>query len=79
MDARTAFGVVAVSSMLLFYTLEPRAAAFVLAFAIASAASSVYGFLVGAWPFGVVEVVWAAVAARRWWLRARSSVNAYVP
>jgi hypothetical protein len=27
---------------------------------------SIYGFLQGAWPFGVVEVVWAAIAVRRW-------------
>jgi hypothetical protein len=79
MDALTAFGVVAVSSMLLFYALEPRAAWFVLAFAIGSFASSLYGFLVGAWPFGVVELVWAAVAAHRWWLRSRTSVDVGVP
>ena len=79
MDAITTFGVVAVSAMLLFYAMESRAAAFVLAFAVASAAASLYGFLVGAWPFGVVELVWAAVAARRWWLRARGAANAYVP
>ena len=79
MDALTAFGVVAVSSMLLFYALESRAPAFVLAFAIASAVSSLYGFLAGAWPFGVVEVIWAAVALRRWWLRSRSPSDAFVP
>ena len=27
---------------------------------------SVYGFLQGAWPFGVVEAIWAVVALRRW-------------
>ncbi len=79
MDALTLFGVVAVSTMLLFYTLEPRNAAFVLAFAGASLASSIYGFLVGAWPFGVVELVWSAVALRRWWLRLHGSPRAYVP
>ncbi len=79
MDAMTAFGVVAVSSMLLFYILEPRDAVFVFGFAIASLAASLYGFLVGAWPFGVVELVWAAVAARRGWLRARGAESAYVP
>ena len=57
MDALTAFGLVAVSMMLLFYTLESRDAGFVLAFAAASLAASAYGFLQGAWPFGVVEVV----------------------
>jgi hypothetical protein len=28
--------------------------------------SSIYGFLSGAWPFGVVELIWAAVALRRY-------------
>lgn len=79
MDLLTAFGVVAVSSMLLFYALEPRHAAFVLTFAIASYASSVYGFLAGAWPFGVVELVWGGVALRRWWLRRSSPADAYAP
>jgi len=69
MDALTAFGLVAVSLMLLFYTLESRDAAFVLAFAAASLAASAYGFLEGAWPFGVIEVAWAAVALRRWRVR----------
>ena len=79
MDGLTLFGVVAVSTMLLFYALEPRDAAFVLAFAAASLASSVYGFLVGAWPFGVVEVVWSAVALRHWWLRQYRPPRAFVP
>jgi hypothetical protein len=26
----------------------------------------VYGFLQGAWPFGLIEVIWAAVAVWRW-------------
>lgn len=62
----TIFGVIAVGSMLVFYALESRTAAFVLAFAVACLASSAYGFLQGAWPFGVVEIVWAGVAFRRW-------------
>ncbi|HLF78203.1 MAG TPA: hypothetical protein VJB57_12015 [Dehalococcoidia bacterium] len=66
MDFLTVFGVVAVGSMLLFYALEDRSAIFVLAFAIACLASSAYGFLQGAWPIGVVELVWAGVAAGRW-------------
>jgi hypothetical protein len=69
-DGLTLFGVVAVFSMLLFYALEERAAVFVLAFAGACLASSAYGFLQGAWPFGVVELVWAGVALQRW--RGRS-------
>jgi hypothetical protein len=38
----------------------------VLGFAAACALGSAYGFLQGAWPFGVVEAVWAGVALRRW-------------
>ncbi len=71
MDPLTVFGALAVSAMLLFYGLEPRSAGFVLAFAAACLASSAYGFLQGAWPFGVVELIWSGVAARRWWLRSR--------
>jgi len=52
--------------MLIAYALEERASIFVLLFAAACGASSVYGFLAGAWPFGIVEAVWAAVAVRRW-------------
>ncbi len=70
MDLLTAFGLVAVTLMLLTYALESRSAWFVLAFAGACLLASAYGFLQGAWPFGVVEVIWAAVAARRWWLRS---------
>jgi hypothetical protein len=38
----------------------------VLAFASGCALSSVYGFLAGAWAFGAVELIWAAVAVQRW-------------
>ena len=67
----TLFGAVAVACMLLFYALEERSPWWVLAFALACAASSVYGWLAGTWPFGVVEGVWALVAFRRW-LRYRA-------
>jgi hypothetical protein len=66
MDALTLYGVCAVVSMLVFYSLENRHPLFVLAFAVACLASSAYGFLQGAWPFGVVEAVWTLVAVRRW-------------
>ena len=69
MDRLTLFGLVAVTLMLVFYALEQRSRHFVLAFAFACALGSTYGFLQGAWPFGVVEAVWAVVAARRWWKR----------
>jgi hypothetical protein len=62
----TLYGVVAVSFMMVMYALERRHRGFVLAFAAGCLLSSVYGFLAGAWPFGVVEVIWAAVALRRY-------------
>lgn len=65
----TIFGVIAVGSMLVFYALEFRSAKFIIAFALACLASSAYGFLQGAWPFGVVEAIWAVIAVRRWGLR----------
>lgn len=69
MDVLTAFGAVAVTAMMLFYALEGRSRIFVLLFAAACLAASAYGFLQGAWPFGVVELVWSGVALRRWWIR----------
>jgi hypothetical protein len=61
------FGLFAVTAMLLTYALEDRSSWFILAFAFACLLGSAYGFLQGAWPFGLVEAVWACVAARRWW------------
>jgi hypothetical protein len=64
----TAFGLLAVGLMMLFYSLEKRSRLCVLAFAGACMMGSVYGFLQGAWPFGLVEAVWSLVALRRWWI-----------
>lgn len=66
MTALTAFGLFAVTAMLICYALESRSPWFTLAFAGACAAGSVYGFLQGAWPFGLVEAVWAIVALDKW-------------
>ena len=66
MDWLSAFGLLAVTAMLVFYALEDRGTRFILAFAGACALASLYGFLQGAWPFGLVEAVWAVIAARRW-------------
>ena len=66
MDALTIFGLVAVTMMLVCYALEARSPWFVLAFAVSCGLGSAYGFLQGAWPFGLVEAVWALVALRRW-------------
>jgi hypothetical protein len=54
--------------MLICYALESRSAWFILGFAFSCVLGSAYGFLQGAWPFGLVEGVWTIVAARRWWL-----------
>ena len=67
MDALTAFGLFAVSAMLVCYACEERSTWFILAFAVACALGSIYGFLQGAWPFGLVEAIWSLVALRRWW------------
>ncbi len=72
MDWLSVFGLFAVTAMLIFYAFEDRGAVFVLAFAGACALGSIYGFMQGAWPFGLVEAVWAVIAARRWWLRAQA-------
>jgi hypothetical protein len=74
MDALSLFGLFAVTAMLVCYALEDRDPFFVLAFAVACALGSAYGFLQGAWPFGLVEAVWAVVALRRW--SVRRGVNA---
>jgi len=66
MDGLTIFGVFAVTAMLVCYALEDRSRWFILAFAGACALGSAYGFLQGAWPFGVVEAIWSLVALGRW-------------
>ncbi|HEX7775796.1 MAG TPA: hypothetical protein VF449_04645 [Parvibaculum sp.] len=66
MDGLTLFGLFAVTAMLVTYALEDRSRWYVLGFAGACALGSAYGFLQGAWPFGVVEAIWAVVALRRW-------------
>jgi hypothetical protein len=71
-DALTIFGLVAVSVMLICYALEDRSHWFVLAFAGSCALGSTYGFMQGAWPFGLVEGVWSLVALRRWKSRSAS-------
>jgi hypothetical protein len=62
----TAYGVGALSFMMVMYALEGRRQVFVLAFALGCVLSSVYGFLSGAWPFGVIEAIWAVIALGRY-------------
>src|SRR5262249_48244179 len=66
MDPLTLFGLFAITAMLVCYALEAHNRWFVFGFAMACALGSIYGFLQGAWPFGLVEAVWALVALRRW-------------
>jgi hypothetical protein len=66
MDSLTLFGLIAVTAMLVFYALESRNHWFTLAFAGACGLGSTYGFLQGAWPFGLVEAIWAGVALNKW-------------
>jgi len=61
----TIYGVCALTFMMMMYALERRDARFVAAFALGCLLASSYGFLSGAWPFGVVEMIWTAVAVRR--------------
>jgi hypothetical protein len=71
MDTLSLFGLFAVTAMLVAYALEDRSHWFILAFAGACALGSVYGFIQGAWPFGLVEAIWAGVALQRWIIRRR--------
>jgi hypothetical protein len=66
MNTLTAFGLFAVTAMMVCYALEQRSRWFILGFAFSCLVGSAYGFLQGAWPFGVVEAVWAVIAFRRW-------------
>ncbi|MDE2282886.1 MAG: hypothetical protein KGJ92_08985 [Actinomycetales bacterium] len=65
MSVITLYGVGAVSFMMVMYALERRGRRYILAFSLGCLLSSAYGFLAGAWPFGVVELVWSAIAVRR--------------
>jgi hypothetical protein len=64
--ATTIYGIVALTFMMTMYALERRHRTFVLAFAAGCVLSSIYGFLSGAWPFGVVELIWAGIATIRY-------------
>jgi hypothetical protein len=75
MELLTLYGLVAVVLMLVFYAMEERSHWFVLAFAAACLMASVYGFLQGAWPFGIVEAIWSVVASRKWWLKHNEELS----
>ncbi len=67
MDRLTLFGLASVTGTLVCYALEKRSHWYILGFALGCALSSVYGFLQGAWPFGVVEIFWTLASLHRWW------------
>jgi hypothetical protein len=69
MDPLTLFGLLAVTAMVACYALERRSPWFILGFAGSCLLASAYGFLQGAWPFGLVEAIWSLIALRRWWVR----------
>jgi hypothetical protein len=77
MTTLSAFGLFAVTAMLVCYALEDRSSWFLVAFAVACGLGSIYGFLQGAWPFGLVECVWAFVAVRRWWTAGTKQSGGY--
>jgi hypothetical protein len=58
MDALTTFGLFAVTMMIVTHALESRSRWFALAFASSCILGAAYGFLHGAWPFGLAEAVW---------------------
>jgi hypothetical protein len=72
MNRLSAFGLFAVTAMVVCYALEKRSRWYVLAFSLSCVLGSIYGFLQGAWPFGIVEGIWSVIAARRWWVGSNS-------
>ena len=75
MTPLSAFGLLAVTLMVVCYALEGRSPWFILAFGGACVLGSIYGFLQGAWPFGLVEAVWSIIALRRWWVQRNARVD----
>jgi hypothetical protein len=75
MDRLTLFGLFAVTAMLVCYALERRHHIFLLGFAGACVLGSAYGFLQGAWPFGLLEAVWSVVAVHRWWVTRATAAD----
>jgi hypothetical protein len=73
--ALTIYGVTALTFMMTMYALERRHRGFVLAFAVGCLLASSYGFLSGAWPFGVVEAIWSLIALRRYLAARRSRAD----
>ncbi len=67
------FGAVAVLSMAVFYALERRSPVFILLFALACLAASLYAVAIGSWPFAVIEFLWSGIAVHRWLLARKQA------
>lgn len=67
MDPLSTFGLFAVTAMVVCYAMEAHSRWYVLGFAGSCVLGSIYGFLQGAWPFGLVEGIWSVIALRRFW------------
>lgn len=65
-DMLTVYGASVVFLMMIFYAAESRSHWFTFFFGLSCLASSLYGWLAGTWPFGVVEAVWGIVALYKW-------------
>lgn len=72
MSTLSIFGLTSVTLMMVFYALEAKSRWFILGFAFACVLGSLYGFLQGAWPFGLVEAVWAIIAVRKWFISGKA-------
>ena len=68
MDLLSLFGLFSITIMLVFYALEERSHWYTFCFALSCILASIYGFLQGAWPFGLVEIAWTIVVLRKWML-----------
>ena len=66
LDALTLFGVAAVTLMVACYALEQKSHWYTLGMSACCVAASVYAFLAGTWPFGILEAVWAGIALFKW-------------
>ena len=69
------FGLCAVTAGVVFYAMENLSSWFILALGISTAMASVYAFLQGAWPYGLIEIVWTVAALLRWWPKRRGRLN----
>ena len=60
------FGIVAVSIMVVSYSLEKYNPLFILIFSIGCALAALYAYFLKSYPFLIAESLWALVALHRW-------------